>query len=136
VPRLAALLVLPALIAAMAAGCGGGSVETDGSRTGTATDVVPSTSGAGGKAPLGAGAEACDTDAFRAEGLRATGVSCERAHQVLHGWQRESSCSLPAAASRGSCLVRPYRCQAVRVDLGLAVSCARAGQSIAFIARR
>ena len=53
----------------------------------------------------------------------------------MYDWQRERSCSPPAGASRDSCLTRSYRCQAARTDRGLAVSCAREGQSIAFIQR-
>lgn len=127
--RLVAPLVVVALAAALAVGCGDPSVETDGSRTGTATEVVPD------RAPVGATAKRCDAYATDAEGLRATGVACGQARQVLYGWQREPSCALPSGASRGSCLTRSYRCQSVRSDRGLAVTCARPGQSIAFIQR-
>jgi hypothetical protein len=103
------------------AGCGDSSSEE--------TGVAP-------KAPVGAGAKSCDAYATDAESLRATGIPCGQARQAMYGWQRERSCSLPSGASRGSCLTRSYRCQAARTDRGLAVSCARAGQSIAFIAKR
>ena len=115
---LAPLVVL--LAAALVAGCGDSSSEE--------TSVPP-------KAPAGATAKSCDTDAADAEGLRATGIACDQARQVLYGWQRQHSCSLPNGASRGSCLTRSYRCQAVRGDRGLAISCARAGQSVAFISK-
>jgi hypothetical protein len=85
-------------------------------------------------APIGAGARSCDSEA--GAGLRATGIPCDQARQVMHGWQREGSCALPRGASRGGCLTRSYRCQAVRGGHGTAVSCARAGQSIAFVVRR
>jgi hypothetical protein len=54
----------------------------------------------------------------------------------MHGWQRRRSCATPADASRGSCLARSYRCLSTRTDRGIAVSCARAGRSIAFVVRR
>ncbi len=126
-PRPVAPLIAVALAALLAVGCGGSSTETGG--TGTVTEVAP------GKSPLGAGATSCDAYATDAEGLRATGIACDQARQVLYGWQREPSCSLPGGVSRGSCLTRSYRCQAVRGDRGLAVSCSRQGQSIAFIAK-
>lgn len=96
---------------------------------------TPSRAGGSG-APRGAVATSCDAHAATVEGLRATGVPCDQARQVIYGWQRESSCALPTDSSRGSCLTRSYRCQAVRTDRGLAVSCARAGRSIAFLAKR
>jgi hypothetical protein len=103
------------------AGCGGSSIETDGGRA--------------SKAPIGASARSCDSYATDAEALRATDIPCDQARQVMHSWQRERTCSLPSGASRGSCLSRSYRCQAARTDRGLAVSCARKGQSIAFLAK-
>jgi hypothetical protein len=126
--RLAFLLVAVALTAGLAAGCGDAS--SDGGGTGPVTEVAP------GKAPIGASAKTCDAYAADAEGLRATGIPCNQARQVLAGWLREPSCSLPSGSARGSCLTRSYRCQSVRGDRGLAVSCSRPGQSIAFLAKR
>jgi hypothetical protein len=118
--RLAAPLAVFAL-AALLAGCGGSS-SPDATRTSTA--------------PAGAAAKSCDTDAVDARSLRATGISCGQARQVMSGWQRERSCARPSAASRTSCLTRSYRCLGARTDRGIAVSCSRPGQSIAFLARR
>jgi hypothetical protein len=89
-----------------------------------------------GKAPVGASAKSCDSYAADAEALRATNIPCDQAQQVVYGWQREPACAVPSAASRSSCLTRSYRCQAARTDRGLAVSCSRAGESIAFTAKR
>jgi hypothetical protein len=119
--RLAAPLAIVALAAVLVGGCGGSSSDRG--------STSPS-------APLGATAKSCDTHAVDAEGLRASGISCSQARQVMYGWQRESSCSSPAGASRTSCLTRSYRCLGTHTARGLAVSCSRAGQSIAFIARR
>lgn len=120
-PRLVAPLAAVALAAGLLVGCGDSSSDQ--------TSVPP-------KAPVGAGAASCDTYATDAEPLRATGIPCDQARRVMYGWQREHSCSLPSGASRGSCRARSYRCQAARTDRGLAVSCAREGQSIAFLAKR
>jgi hypothetical protein len=119
--RLVAPIVAAVLAAGLLAGCGDSASEE--------TSAAP-------KAPAGARAQSCDAHATGAESLRATGVPCGQARRVLHSWQRQRSCSLPGGASRGSCLARSYRCQAARTDRGLAVSCARPGQSIAFVARR
>jgi hypothetical protein len=138
--RLAAPLTVFALVTSLLAGCGSSSVETGGSRARTVTGeapVGPGQDGAGkAGAPVGARARSCETGAPGAEALRATGISCGQARQVLSGWQRERSCSTPSPASRRSCLTRSYRCLATRTDRGIAVSCARQGQSIAFIAKR
>jgi hypothetical protein len=112
--RLAAPLAVVILAAVLLAGCGDSSDH----------------------APIGASAKACDAYSTDAESLRATGIPCDQARQVMYGWQRENSCAVPASASRNSCLTRSYRCQATRTDRGVAVSCSRQGQSIAFTARQ
>lgn len=120
-PRLVAPLLAVVLATVLSAGCG---------------KSPPDKTGAPPRAPVGAGAKSCEAHAAGAESLRATGISCDRARQVAYGWQREPSCSPPSGASRSSCLTRSYRCQATRTDRGLAVSCAREGQSIAFVSKR
>jgi hypothetical protein len=119
-PRLAAPLVVVALAAVLAAGCGGSSPET----TGTSS------------APIGATARSCPIQATEADALRATGVSCDQARQVMYGWRQKGSCSSPPGASRVSCTTRSYRCLGARTDRGTAVSCSRPGRSIAFVAKR
>lgn len=126
--------LLAILAAALPAGCGGSSTETGELQTSTSTKGASTPPPA--KAPIGARPKSCDSLAADAGGLRATGVPCDRARQVMYGWRRERSCSTPPGASRSSCLTRSYRCQAVRADRGLAVSCARAGEAIAFVAKR
>jgi uncharacterized protein YceK len=128
--RLAAIAFL-FVIAALLSGCGSSSDSGSTGGEGGSTQTAPSTG-----APAGAAAESCETFAADAEALRATNVPCERARRVMYGWQRQPSCALPAGGSRGGCRSRSYRCQAVRSDRGIAVSCARAGESVAFIARR
>jgi hypothetical protein len=123
--RLAATITIIALASLVLAGCGSGG-------DGTATDSTQGHTGA----PIGASARACESQAVDAEALRATGISCDRARQVMYGWQRERSCSAPAGASRSSCRTRSYRCLSTRTDRGVAVSCARTGESVAFLAKR
>ncbi len=126
-PRRLAPLAVVALVIALLSGCGDSPSDEGVS---TRTEKEPA-----GSAPVGAAAESCEAHSAAAEALRATGISCDQARQLMQGWQREPSCSLPAGASRASCLTRSYRCLATRTGRGIAVSCARAGQSIAFTAR-
>jgi hypothetical protein len=121
--RLAVPAAVLALVAAvLVAGCGGSSSQ-EGS---TATAPI---------APIGAAAKSCEAFATDVEALRATAIPCDQARQVMYGWQREGSCSLPSGASRNSCLTRSYRCLGTRTDRGVAVSCSRAGESIAFVVK-
>ncbi len=131
-PRRLAPLALLALAVALPAGCGDASSEEESTPGGSRqTETAPART-----APVGALAKSCDAYSADAGALRATGIPCDQARRVMYGWQRERSCSLPAGPSRGSCLARSYHCLATRTDRGVAVSCARAGQSIAFRARR
>lgn len=50
-------------------------------------------------------------------------------------WEHSSDCHRPPGASRWGCSIVPYRCQAVVVDRGWSVSCAKPGKSIAFRVR-
>jgi hypothetical protein len=125
--RLAIPLAIVALAAALLSGCGSspddsGSTSSPPAKTSTA--------------PIGASARSCDTYAVDAEGLRAAGLSCKQARQVMYGWQRQPACAKPTGASRTSCLTRSYRCLGARTDRGLAVSCARAGESVAFLVKK
>jgi hypothetical protein len=51
-------------------------------------------------------------------------------------WEHSSACDRPAGASRWGCSISSYRCQAVVVDRGWSVTCARPGDSVAFIVPR
>ena len=55
---------------------------------------------------------------------------------VQETWEHTSDCDRPPGASRWGCSIGSYRCQAVVVDRGWSVSCARPGDSVAFIVRR
>lgn len=54
---------------------------------------------------------------------------------IQEKWEHDADCDRPAGASRWGCSVGSYRCQAVVVDRGWSVSCARPGDSVAFIVR-
>ncbi|MDX6626965.1 MAG: hypothetical protein QOE56_1954 [Solirubrobacterales bacterium] len=118
--RLAVPIALVIVAAALLAGCGGSSDSTSGGST---------------TAPAGAAATSCETGAVDAKALRATAVSCGEARQALFAWQRAADCAGSPGASHSACTVRSYRCIGTRTDRGLAVSCARPGRSIAFIAK-
>jgi hypothetical protein len=140
--RLAIPIAIVALAAALLSGCGGSSSSKEGTRVLTSrlqTRLQPPGKGAQANspaAPVGASARSCDNGAVDANGLRAVGVSCGRARQVMFGWRRDRSCARPSGASRTSCSTGSYRCLGARTDRGVAVSCSRPGESVAFVARR
>lgn len=130
--RIAALAPIAAALicaALLVAGCGG---EGSG---GSNTTAAPKKATAP-NAPTGSRVVACEESAADVEGLRATAVDCDTAERIVRRWQSHRSCTLPDGASRGSCALDDFRCQAVESDRGVAVSCAKPGGDIAFIALR
>jgi hypothetical protein len=131
--KLSALAALAVLTAALLlAGCGGGS----GSGT-EGTHPAPTGSGTAKKAtapnaPTGSKVVSCPAGG---EQLRATAVGCGTARATMRDWQGSQSCALGKGDSRRSCSLGDFRCQAVKVDRGAAVSCARAGGDVSFIAK-
>ena len=55
---------------------------------------------------------------------------------IQEKWEHSSDCDRPPGASRWGCSIGSYRCQAVVVDRGWSVSCARPGDSVAFVVPR
>lgn len=55
--------------------------------------------------------------------------------QIRTAWERNPNCERPPGASRWGCSIGSYRCQAVVVDRGWSVSCAKPGNSAAFTVR-
>jgi hypothetical protein len=133
--RLTALAAIVLCAALLAAGCGGG--DSGGSNT----TAPPAGGGETPKkatapnAPAGSKVVACKEGAADVEGLRVTAIDCGTADRIMRRWENHRSCSLAAEASRGSCSLGAFRCQAVKADRGVAVSCARPGGDIAFIKR-
>ena len=121
-------LVLAMAVAALAAGGCGSSDE--GSEGTTPTGGGATTS----KAPAGASAQNCRATVAGVADLSVTGVSCEAGRGVVTAWAAKSACG--NGGSRTSCSIDAYRCLGARTDRGLAVSCARPGHSISFVAKR
>jgi hypothetical protein len=138
-PTTVAVVALCAVAALLVAGCGGG-----GSSAGSNSTAPPGEGGAkeGGapkkatapNAPAGSKVVACKEGAAGVEGLRATAVDCGTAERIMRRWQKHRSCALAGDASRGSCSLGSFRCQAVAAERGTAVSCAQPGADIAFVA--
>lgn len=118
--------LLPTLAAALLiVGCGSADEQAP-----TATATAPA-------APPGASARTCTGTIPAAEGLHVTGVGCDIGRGVAAVWANEPSCAPVAGGSRSACAIGDgYRCLGAATNRGIAVSCARSGSSIAFIARR
>ena len=121
--RLALLLTIAALLAGLAAGCGGSS-STDSNSDGGAGAPGPARAQS---APPGAASHACGDQT-----LRVSGVPCDEAEAVLAAWRSAPACRIQGGASHASCKVRGYLCIAARQGKQAAVSCARPGHSILF----
>jgi hypothetical protein len=138
--RFAAFAATVLCAALLAVGCGGGG--SGGSSTTAPPEGGPANEGGAPKkatapnAPAGSRVVSCEAGAADIEGLRATAVDCASARSTMRRWVETDSCALPTGASRGSCSLGAFRCQAVRVDRGVAVSCARPGGDVAFISTR
>jgi hypothetical protein len=137
--RIAVPLAIAFLAAALPAGCGsssdGGSGTQTGSQTGEAAGAQTQGGAPGATAPAGASAQSCgNTTVTGTSGLRVTGVGCAVGRGVVAAWSANDACA--AGNSRPACTVSGYRCIGARTEAGIAVSCARPGRSIAFLARR
>jgi hypothetical protein len=118
-------LLLALTTALLIAGCGS-SEESEP----TATATTPA-------APAGASARSCEGTVAGTSELRVTGVGCDVGHAVVAAWADKSACTPASDASLGSCSIYDgYRCIGATTDRGVAVSCARTGSSVAFIAER
>jgi hypothetical protein len=121
VPRALIASAVVVLAAATIAGCGGGSSSS----TAPAKSAKP-------RGPAGSKVIACGGGAGA---VRATAVDCASARKVMRGWEAGHACALAKGESRGACSVSGFRCQSVRTDRGVSVSCARPGEAVAFIPR-
>ena len=130
----AVLAVLAVGPAALLAGCGSSDEEQttpSGTESGATTSASPPAEG-----PAGSAVQTCTVKSTELENLRVTGIDCGIGQQVATGWTHVPSCAKPQGGSRFACSVRGYRCLSATVDRGVAVTCARPGRSIAFIAPR
>jgi hypothetical protein len=121
-----------ALAALLVAGCGSdsgyGGDSGEVSRPNQASTTQTSPSG-----PSGVRAQSCRPEGEIAA-LRTVGESCKTAVAVAADWSRRAGCSAPEGVSRFACTVRGYRCLGTAAGRGIAVSCARPGRSISFVA--
>lgn len=122
-PLSLASIALALALSVAASGCG--SSDTDES-------TPPSNEGA----PAGATAKSCSGAIAGTESLRVTGVDCAIGRGVVAAWTDHKACTPVGEASRTFCTVGEYRCLGAISDRGVAVSCARPGRSISFVARR
>jgi hypothetical protein len=135
--RLAASLVLVAVLATgLLAGCGSGGSTRSTLKTQPTTAVRGSGEEPAEPAPAGASARSCTVGETGIEDLRVTGVDCGAGQAVAAAWSGNAACASPASGSRFACSVRGFRCLGAVTERGVAVSCARRGRSIAFVARR
>jgi hypothetical protein len=126
--RLARLSIpVVALATVLVAGCGSGGSE--GSEATTREQATTA-------APAGASARSCTGVQAGIEGLRVTGVDCGAGRAIAAAWSGDATCASPASRSRFACSVRGYRCLGANGERGIAVSCARPGRSVAFVAKR
>ena len=141
-PALAAVATVVICAALLAAGCGGGS----GSSKSTAPSEGGANGGGGGNpggpkkatapnAPAGSRVVECKERAADAGELRATAVDCGAAVAVMRKWGDHQGCALAKRASRNSCSLDGFRCQAVRTGGAATVSCARPGGDVSFVAK-
>ncbi|HVX34206.1 MAG TPA: hypothetical protein VHA80_13810 [Solirubrobacterales bacterium] len=134
--RIAALAALALCATLLAAGCGGGGSANSSTTAPPPERTATPKQATAPNAPAGSNVISCEARTTGIEGLRATAIDCASARATMHRWTATPSCALPTAASRGSCSLDPFRCQAVRADRGVAVSCARRGGDVAFISTR
>lgn len=129
-----AVLVAAALLVA---GCGGSGSEGSSSTapSGTAKNEGAPKKATAPNAPAGSKVVVCSGGGEESAQLRATAIDCDTARTTMRHWEGTEACGLGEGDSRGSCSVGAFRCQAVKVDRGLAVSCAKEDADIAFIAK-
>lgn len=120
------MIALVALAGALLTACGSSSDSTAGS--------TEASSPRGG--PPGASVQSCDAKGADVVALQATAVSCSDAEAVLLAWEGQDECAAAPGASHSACTVQGYRCIGAVTSAGLAVSCARQGHAIAFVAKR
>lgn len=127
------LAALAAGLALAASGCGS-------SDEGTSSETTQSTSSNGGATtsttPAGSRVEVCEGAIAGVGRVRASGTGCAIARGIVASWDNKVACGAAANGSRASCSVENYRCLGAATERGLAVTCARPGSSISFVAKR
>lgn len=137
--RSAVAVLVVLAVALLVGGCGGGSGSSSTSTAGGGTTEGGSTEGGAPKAtspnaPAGSKVVSCAENRMEMEGLRATEVNCNTARDTMRHWVSSHACTL-GNGSRSSCSLGGFRCQAVKVGKGAAVSCAGPQGDVAWIAK-
>jgi hypothetical protein len=139
-PLAVACLIVVSFAALLVAGCGGGGSSAGSS----STTSKPPTVNPGGRAkkakapnaPAGSKATPCPGGGTGVAGVRAVAMGCGEARAAVKRWQGNPACRVGKGGSRSSCSLGAYRCQAISVERGAVVSCARPdGSDVSFIAR-
>jgi hypothetical protein len=134
-------IAVVACAALLVAGCGGGGSSAGSNSTASPEEGGGASQGTAPKkatapnAPAGSKVVACEESAAGVEGLRATAVDCGTAERIMRRWGKHRACALSPGASRGSCALGGFRCQAVAAERGAMVSCAHPGGDVAFVVR-
>jgi hypothetical protein len=135
----ATVLAVLAAAALLVAGCGGSGSEGSSSTAPQGGAAQEGGAGEGGakkatapNAPAGSKVIFCSDGAMQ---RRATALDCGPARTTMQHWESSHACGLGDGDSRGSCSLGGFRCQEVKVDRGVAVSCAKPGADVAFIAK-
>jgi hypothetical protein len=134
--RIAGLAAIVVCAALFAAGCGGGGSAGSSSTAPREGGGGTSKQATAPNAPAGSKVINCKAGGGQVEGLRATAVDCGTARETMRRWGQNDSCALAEGASRGSCSLGDFRCQSVKADRGVAVSCAHPGGDVAFISTK
>lgn len=127
-PAILTLLAAALLVGACGGGSSGGSSSTAPRETTTKQATAPN-------APAGSKVASCQEDGLAAEQLRATAVSCDIARATMTEWENDPVCARGGNGARSACSIGDFRCQAVKVEAGTAVSCERKGAAISWLVR-
>ncbi len=129
---IARILPLALLAVLLVAGCGsGGSSETT-----SGAETAPAGTSTAPEAPTGVTSRACRNAGRETLLLRVTNVACAKGASIAAVWHSNPKCRPAAGQSRSACSVEGFRCLTTTAGRGLAVTCARPAQSIAFIVER
>ena len=139
-PAAVCLIVVSLAAAALLGGCGGGGSSAGSSSTRPkhlqANPGGPIKKATAPNAPAGSKVTSCPGGGAGVSGLRAVAMDCGTARSTMRRWRGSSACRVGAGRSRASCSLGALRCQAIRSDRGIVVSCARAdGSDVSFIAK-
>ncbi|MBS1885749.1 MAG: hypothetical protein JSU06_01020 [Actinobacteria bacterium] len=107
-----------------------GGVEAGGETPGGTAKKATAPNG-----PAGSKVLACQGGGAQIGQLRATAVDCTSARELAERWANNGACAPGENASRGSCSLGSFKCEAVKTDRGAAVSCAQPGEVVSFIAK-